>query len=67
MMGEFAVLIGVPSLAGPFILSATAFILAGLVLFIMLRPDPLDIAKRIAAYKDEEYGNKIGTGDKTKK
>ncbi|MED3549030.1 MFS transporter [Cytobacillus praedii] len=51
VMGEFASLIGVPSLAGPFILSAAAFILAGLVLFIMLRPDPLTIANKIAAYK----------------
>jgi len=53
IMGKFAVSIGVPSLAGPFILSATAFILAGLVLFIMLRPDPLEIAKRIEAYKQK--------------
>ncbi|MDF2066712.1 MFS transporter [Bacillus sp. Cr_A10] len=53
VMGEFASFIGVPPLAGPFILSATAFILAGLVLLIMLRPDPLDIANRIAAYKQE--------------
>ncbi|ASS73291.1 MFS transporter [Bacillus atrophaeus] len=53
VMGKFATFISVPSLAGPFILSATAFILAGIVLFIMLRPDPLDIANRIAAYKEQ--------------
>lgn len=47
IMGEFALTIGVPSLAGPFILSAVAFILAGLILFIMLRPDPLVIARLI--------------------
>ncbi|WP_420871352.1 MFS transporter [Lysinibacillus xylanilyticus] len=59
IMGKVAVSIGVPSLAGPFILSATAFILAGLVLFIMLRPDPLEIAKMIEADRREnEYGNK---------
>jgi len=52
-MGKFALSIGVPALAGPFILSAVAFILAGLVLYIMLRPDPLDIAKRIEVYKQE--------------
>src|SRR5699024_2477432 len=40
VMGDFALSIGVPSLAGPFILSATAFILAGLFLFVFLRPDP---------------------------
>ncbi|KQL50426.1 MFS transporter [Heyndrickxia shackletonii] len=62
IMGKFALHIGVPSLAGPFILSATAFILAGIVLFIMLRPDPLDIAKKIAVYKQEkENGNKADT------
>ncbi|MGE7692528.1 MFS transporter [Lysinibacillus sp. NPDC094177] len=60
IMGKFAVSIGVPALAGPFILSATAFILAGLVLFIMLRPDPLEIAKMIEADRREnEYGNKV--------
>ena len=48
VMGKFAVFIGVPSLVGPFILAAAAFILAGLVLFIMLRPDT---ANKIAAYK----------------
>ena len=31
VMGRFAHSIGIPELAGPFILSATAFILAGLV------------------------------------
>lgn len=32
VMGKFAVSIGVPALAGPFILSAAALIVAGLVL-----------------------------------
>lgn len=59
IMGQVATSIGVPALAGPFILSATAFILAGLVLFIMLRPDPLEIAKRIEAHKQKyEQKNK---------
>ncbi|MFP3510237.1 MFS transporter [Peribacillus sp. SIMBA_075] len=49
VMGDFATSIGIPSLAGPFILSAAAFILAGLVLFVMLRPDPLVIARTIEA------------------
>lgn len=53
VMGRFAHSIGIPELAGPFILSATAFILAGLVLFVMLRPDPLLIANMIEAYKQE--------------
>jgi MFS family permease len=57
VMGNFALSIGVPSLAGPFILSATAYILAGLVLFVMLRPDPLVIAKTIEA-SNQEHNHK---------
>jgi MFS family permease len=53
-MGKFAVSIGVPALAGPFILSATAFILAGLFLFIMLYPDPLILAKIIESNKTQK-------------
>ncbi|WP_042161102.1 MFS transporter [Paenibacillus gorillae] len=49
--GNFALSIGVPSLAGPFILAAAAFILAGLVLLIMMRPDPLLVANAIAEHK----------------
>ncbi|MDM5321978.1 MFS transporter [Bacillus altitudinis] len=64
VMGKFAVSMGVPALAGPFILSAAAFIAAGLVLFILLRPDPLLIAQRIAAYKAEhERGYKPDSVD----
>ncbi|MFB7142725.1 MFS transporter [Gottfriedia sp. NPDC056225] len=53
-MGKFAVSIGVPSLAGPFILSATAFILAGIFLFVMLNPDPLLVAKMIESNKAKQ-------------
>ncbi len=45
VMGRFAHSIGIPELAGPFILSAAAFILAGLVLFVMLRPDTVTYCK----------------------
>ncbi len=48
VMGRFAVSIGVPPLAGPFLLAAAAFILAGLVLLVFLRPDPFIVAKAIA-------------------
>ncbi|MGM7635024.1 MFS transporter [Bacillus sp. Hm123] len=51
VMGEFATFIGIPALAGPFILAAVAFILAGLVLLIFLRPDPLIVAKALADAK----------------
>ncbi|MGE7872542.1 MFS transporter [Bacillus paramycoides] len=53
VMGSFAHSIGISELAGPFILSAAAFMLAGLVLFVMLRPDPLIIANIIEKYKQE--------------
>lgn len=46
--GDFALSIGVPSLGGPFILAAAAYILAGIVLLIFLRPDPLLIANALA-------------------
>lgn len=47
VMGVFARSIGIPELAGPFILASAAFITAGLVLFIFLRPDPFKIAQMI--------------------
>ncbi|MFD3446490.1 MFS transporter [Microbacteriaceae bacterium 4G12] len=53
VMGDFALSIGVPALAGPFILAGVAFILAGLVLFILLRPDPFVIAQAIESYNKE--------------
>lgn len=53
VMGHFALSIGVPALAGPFILAAAAYILAGLIFFIMLRPDPLLIARAIEANKQK--------------
>ncbi len=58
VMGKVALSIGIPALAGPFILSAVAFIAAGLVLFIMLRPDPLEIAKAIEAHQHKNKANK---------
>lgn len=70
VMGEFASIIGVPSLAGPFILSAAAFILAGLVLYILLRPDPLEIAKKIETYRQEnklaDESKSVGASDDQK-
>lgn len=48
IMGRFATSLGVPALAGPFILGAAAFILAGLVFMAFLRPDPFVVAKAIA-------------------
>lgn len=53
VMGRFAASIGVPALAGPFILAAAAFILAGIIFFIFLRPDPLVVANAIYKAQSE--------------
>ncbi|MFF5407332.1 MFS transporter [Streptomyces misionensis] len=52
--GTFAKHLGVPSLAGPFILSGAAYALAALVLAVWLRPDPLLLARAVA--QAEETG-----------
>nr|WP_273717198.1 MFS transporter [Alkalihalobacillus pseudalcaliphilus] len=56
VMGGVAVRFGIPALAGPFILAAVAFLLAGAVIFVFLRPDPFIVAQQIAI----EEGNKKG-------
>ncbi|WP_412544483.1 MFS transporter [Longispora sp. K20-0274] len=38
-----------PELAGPFVFSALAFLLAGLLIWVLLRPDPLLVARELAA------------------
>jgi MFS family permease len=47
--GTLAIEIGIPPLAGPFLLAAAAYAAAGLVLWLLLRPDPLLLARSIAA------------------
>ncbi|GAA1382505.1 MFS transporter [Peribacillus frigoritolerans] len=63
-MGDFADSIGVPTLAGPFILSAAAFIIAGLFILILLRPDPLVVSTAIANAKKK--GDSVQTGTNLK-
>jgi MFS family permease len=53
-MGRFATILGVPALAGPFILAAVAYTIAGLVLLAFLHPDPLLVAKAIASVQRTE-------------
>lgn len=65
VMGRFATSIGVPALAGPFILAAAAYILAGLVLLALLRPDPLVVAKAIADTQKTDERNLLDTNSKT--
>ncbi|MBM7581045.1 MFS transporter [Jeotgalibacillus terrae] len=54
VMGRFAESIGIPALGGPFILAAAAYIAAGLILFIMLKPDPLLIARTLSDSAKEQ-------------
>jgi MFS family permease len=48
-LGTFAAGLGIPPLAGPFMLAAVAYLAAGLALFSLLRPDPLLLARRLDA------------------
>jgi MFS family permease len=50
LLGTLAVKIGIPALAGPFLLAAVAYALAGLVLLAFLRPDPFLVARAMAAH-----------------
>ncbi len=45
LTGGFAESIGIPALAGPFLLAAVAYAIAGAVVWIFLRPDPLLVAQ----------------------
>lgn len=48
-LGDLAEWIGIPALAGPFLLAAVAYSAAGIVLFVLLRPDPFLLARQINA------------------
>jgi MFS family permease len=65
--GRAATAMGVPALSGPFMLAASAYILAGLVLLIFLRPDPFIVAKVIAEAqhaKESQNGREITSASK---
>jgi MFS family permease len=47
--GRMAEAVGIPVLAGPFLLAGVAYSAAGLLLWAMLRPDPLQLARALAA------------------
>ncbi|MCA4133170.1 MFS transporter [Arthrobacter sp. M4] len=56
-LGQFAASIGIPPLAGPFLLAAVAYLAAGTTLFALLRPDPFLLARKInAAAKQADHG-----------
>jgi MFS family permease len=46
ILGTLADTVGIPRLAGPFLLAALAYFAAGVVIWILLRPDPLLLAAR---------------------
>lgn len=59
IMGEVAGRLTIPPLAGPFLLSALAYIAAGIVLFILLRPDPFILAKQWVAEEENQMSNSV--------
>ncbi len=52
--GNVATSLGAPALSGPFMLAAAAYLLAGFVLLIFLKPDPLLVAKAVASAEREK-------------
>ncbi|MFC4561706.1 MFS transporter [Nocardiopsis mangrovi] len=48
-LGGLARSVGIPPLAGPFLLAAAAYASAATVLWLLLRPDPLTTARSLAA------------------
>jgi MFS family permease len=54
--GTLATSFGIPALAGPFMLAAAAYASAGIVLLLLLRPDPLLLARSIAAAGSSRIG-----------
>lgn len=64
-LGDLARALGIPPLAGPFLLGAVAYLSAGLTLLALLRPDPYVMAQRLAgntAAKVEKTGTAINPG-----
>ena len=70
VMGRMATSLGIPPLAGPFLLAAVAYGLAGAILFAFLRPDPylvaMALARRIPSettpIRDISVGSSINKG-----
>ncbi|MFR9793611.1 MFS transporter [Streptomyces sp. MB22_4] len=61
--GTFAEHLGIPNLAGPFILSGAAYALAALVLSLWLRPDPLLTARALAGTGESDAATAPATAD----
>jgi MFS family permease len=54
--GTLARNVGFPALAGPFMLATVAYVSGALVLWILLRPDPLLLARSLAATEISKEG-----------
>lgn len=50
LTSDFAISVGLPALAGPFVLAAVAYLAAGVTLLSFLRPDPFLLARQ---FEDE--------------
>ncbi|KYG33035.1 MFS transporter [Alkalihalobacillus trypoxylicola] len=59
VMGNLAEKMNIPALAGPFILAAVAFILAGTVILVLLRPDPFIVAQQLTIVEKKKEGQQI--------
>jgi MFS family permease len=57
--GDVAAAWGIPPLAGPFMLAALAYGAAGVVLGVLLRPDPLLLAQRLDAETSAETARHV--------
>lgn len=57
-MGSVAKAVGIPALAGPYVLTGLVYVVAGMLITTLLRPDPLLIAREIrVAAGDEAAGH----------
>lgn len=55
--GELATSVGSPALTGPFLLASVAYALAALAVVLLLRPDPLLVARASAAHAAATAGS----------
>jgi MFS family permease len=56
-MGQWSLGAGYDEMVGPFVASFVLIVMAALVIFIMLRPDPLDLGKEVARQYPEAQLN----------
>ncbi|MBW0274024.1 MFS transporter [Nocardia sp. MH4] len=61
-MASLATAWGIPPLSGPFVLSGAAYLLAGLVLWVLLRPDPLVLARELVRTDEPTAAAELAAG-----